>query len=435
MELYPGYLDDHFSIHKLRGSAPPGGGYMPSAAAPMGIYERRHHPLAEAGAGGGGAGVWGDPFRYMASASGAAPGCGSSSSPAAAHAMELAEPKFEPPALHRTMLPQDVEALALQEAQLPHSPDSSDQEPARPGHKIQRRLAQNREAARKSRLRKKAYIQNLETSRMKLAQMEQELTRARQQQMVYAGASGSSSSHVGLPPASSFDPGVAAFEIEYAQWVEEQTRQTRELRAALQQPDAPERRLSALAEAGLEHYDRLFLAKSAAASSDVFFVMSGVWRPAAERFFLWIAGFRPSDLLKVLAPQLEPLTEDQQAAVGRLQQTARQAEDALSQGMEKLQQSLADSLLLSTAAPGEEGEGYDDGARYVGRRMASAMGRLKELAGFVEQADHLRQQTLRNMCRILTGRQAAVGLLALGDYSERLRALSTLWAARPREPV
>ncbi|CAM0911101.1 unnamed protein product [Alopecurus aequalis] len=392
---------------------------MPSTAAPMGIYERRHHPLADAGAGGGGL-VWGDPIRYMASASGATPGC----SAPVPHGMDLPEPKFEHP--------MDVDDLALlQEAQMPPSPDSSDQEPARPGHKNQRRLAQNREAARKSRLRKKAYIQNLETSRMKLARMEQELSRARQQQVVFAGAS---SSPVGLPlAASSFDPGVAAFEVEYAQWVEEQSRQTRELRATLQQqPDAPEIRLRDLAEAGLAHYDRMFRAKSAAARSDVFFVMSGVWRPAAERFFLWIAGFRPSDLLKVLEPQLEPLREDQQAAVGRLRQTARQAEDALSQGMEKLQQSLAESLLLSTAAAGEEGS---DGAGYVGRRMASAMGRLKELAGFVEQADHLRQQTLRNMYKILTARQAAVGLLALGDYSQRLHALSTLWAARPLEPV
>ncbi|KAK1430520.1 hypothetical protein QVD17_13326 [Tagetes erecta] len=44
-----------------------------------------------------------------------------------------------------------------------------------------RRLAQNREAARKSRLRKKAYVQQLESSRMKLSQLEQELQRARQQ--------------------------------------------------------------------------------------------------------------------------------------------------------------------------------------------------------------------------------------------------------------
>ncbi|KAG0479165.1 hypothetical protein HPP92_013884 [Vanilla planifolia] len=47
-----------------------------------------------------------------------------------------------------------------------------------------RRLAQNREAARKSRLRKKAYVQQLENSRLKLTQIEQELQRARQQ--VYA---------------------------------------------------------------------------------------------------------------------------------------------------------------------------------------------------------------------------------------------------------
>nr|GMD17696.1 transcription factor TGA2.2 [Ipomoea batatas] len=47
--------------------------------------------------------------------------------------------------------------------------------------KTLRRLAQNREAARKSRLRKKAYVQQLENSRMKLTQLEQELQRARQQ--------------------------------------------------------------------------------------------------------------------------------------------------------------------------------------------------------------------------------------------------------------
>uniref|UniRef100_A0A453L4K1 BZIP domain-containing protein n=1 Tax=Aegilops tauschii subsp. strangulata TaxID=200361 RepID=A0A453L4K1_AEGTS len=47
--------------------------------------------------------------------------------------------------------------------------------------KTLRRLAQNREAARKSRLRKKAYIQQLESSRIRLAQIEQELHSARAQ--------------------------------------------------------------------------------------------------------------------------------------------------------------------------------------------------------------------------------------------------------------
>ncbi|PIN23687.1 hypothetical protein CDL12_03580 [Handroanthus impetiginosus] len=47
--------------------------------------------------------------------------------------------------------------------------------------KALRRLAQNREAARKSRMRKKAYVQQLENSRLKLTQLEQELKKARQQ--------------------------------------------------------------------------------------------------------------------------------------------------------------------------------------------------------------------------------------------------------------
>jgi transcription factor TGA len=48
-----------------------------------------------------------------------------------------------------------------------------------------RRLAQNREAARKSRLRKKAYIQQLESSKLRLAQMEQDLERARSQVVIF----------------------------------------------------------------------------------------------------------------------------------------------------------------------------------------------------------------------------------------------------------
>ncbi|XP_075675204.1 transcription factor TGAL1-like isoform X1 [Castanea sativa] len=60
--------------------------------------------------------------------------------------------------------------------------DSSDISKDKSDQKVTlRRLAQNREAARKSRLRKKAYVQQLESSRLKLTQLEQELQRARQQ--------------------------------------------------------------------------------------------------------------------------------------------------------------------------------------------------------------------------------------------------------------
>lgn len=417
----------------MTSAAPAAAQFAAPAPAAMGIYDRRHHPLA--------AGVWGDhPFIR--------PDTTASTSNAAAAAMVVApppltEPKFESQLALPLQHGDDQDnAAALQESPR-HASDSFEQEASKPRDKIQRRLAQNREAARKSRLRKKAYIQNLETSRMKLAHLEQEITRARQQSAYI-----NRSSNPATLPAP-IDSGVVTFEVEYAQWVEEQGRQTAELRAALQAAaEGPE--LRAVVEAALAHYDRLFAAKREAARRDVFFVMSGVWRTGAERFFLWIAGFRPSEVIRVLAPQLEPMTERQAADVQGLQQKARHLEDALSQGMDKLKQTLADSLLaeavvVSTSCdasppppppPEEEpsSSAAGDGGCYMAQ-MGSAMGRLSNLVAFVDHADHLRQETLQNMYKILTLPQAARGLLALGDYCQRLRALSSLWAARPREPA
>ncbi|KAK9163031.1 hypothetical protein Syun_003933 [Stephania yunnanensis] len=128
--------------------------------------------------------------------------------------------------------------------------------------------------------------------------------------------------------------------------------------------------------------------------------------------------------LQVLMPQLDPLTEQQLVEICNLQQCSQQAEDALSQGLDKLQQTLADTLASDASNAGS----------YM-TQMAEAMDRLEALVSFVNQADHLRQQALQQLSRILTVRQVARGLLALGDYFQRLRALSSLWAARPREPT
>ncbi|XP_062007063.1 transcription factor TGA4-like isoform X1 [Rosa rugosa] len=293
-----------------------------------------------------------------------------------------------------------------------------DQEATKPTDKVQRRLAQNREAARKSRLRKKAYVQQLETSRLKLVQLEQELDRARQQGL-YIG-SGLDANPLGY--SGTMNPGcVAAFEMEYGNWMEEQNKQISELRTVLQ-AQISDIELHLLVDRGMSHYFKLFSMKSKAAKVDVFYVMSGMWKTSAERFFSWIGGFRPSELLKVLLPQLYPLAEQQHLDVSSLRQSCQQAEDALSQGMDKLQFTLA-----QTVAADPLGEGI-----YV-PHMAIAMEKLEALVSFVNQADHLRKETLQQMSRILTIRQAARGLLALGEYFQRLRALSSLWTTRPRE--
>ncbi|KDO58848.1 hypothetical protein CISIN_1g0457862mg, partial [Citrus sinensis] len=218
-----------------------------------------------------------------------------------------------------------------------------------------------------------------------------------------------------------------AFDVEYARWLEEQNKQINELRSAVNS-HASDTELRMVVDGIMAHYDEIFRLKANAAKADVFHLLSGMWKTPAERCFMWLGGFRSSELLKLLVNQLEPLTEQQLVGIGNLQQSSQQAEDALSQGMEALQQSLAETL--SSGSLGSSGSG--NVANYMGQ-MAMAMGKLGTLEGFIRQADNLRQQTLQQMHRILTTRQSARALLAIHDYFSRLRALSSLWMARPRE--
>uniref|UniRef100_A0A803MJ70 Uncharacterized protein n=1 Tax=Chenopodium quinoa TaxID=63459 RepID=A0A803MJ70_CHEQI len=283
-----------------------------------------------------------------------------------------------------------------------------------------RRLAQNREAARKSRLRKKAYVQQLENSRLKLTQLEQELQRARQQGIFISSASDQSHTIGGN--------GALAFDAEYSRWLEEQNKMINELRTAVNS-HASDTELHTVVDNVATHFNDIFRLKGVAAKADVFHILSGMWKTPAERCFMWIGGFRPSELLKLLVNQLEPLTEQQLVGIYNLQQSSQQAEEALSQGMEALQQSLSETLANGT--PGSSGSSGNV-ANYMGQ-MAMAMGKLGTLEGFLRQADNLRQQTLQQMHHILTTRQSARALLSIHDYFSRLRALSSLWLARPRD--
>ncbi|GLT48725.1 hypothetical protein SLA2020_223330 [Shorea laevis] len=303
---------------------------------------------------------------------------------------------------------------------------SQDQSAAKPPHekrrnstsdkqldaKTLRRLAQNREAARKSRLRKKAYVQQLESSRIKLTQIEQELQRSRSQGLFLGGCGGT---------IGNISSGAAIFDMEYSRWLEDNQRHMSELRTALQ-AHLLDSDLRVIVDGCITHYDEIFRLKGAAAKSDVFHLVTGMWTTPAERCFLWIGGFRPSELIKMLMSQLDPLTEQQVMGIYSLQHSSQQAEEALSQGLEQLQQSLIETI---AGAPVIEGM----------QQMVVALGKLANLEGFVRQADNLRQQTLHQLCRILTVRQAARCFLVIGEYHGRLRALSSLWASRPRETL
>jgi transcription factor TGA len=281
--------------------------------------------------------------------------------------------------------------------------------------KTLRRLAQNREAARKSRLRKKAYVQQLESSRIRLSQLEQDLQRARSQGLLL-GSGGSSGSTYNL------SSGAAIFDMEYARWLDDDHRHMAELRSGLH-AHLLDNDLRLIVDGYVTHYDEIFRLKSEATKADVFHLITGMWATPAERCFLWMAGFRPSELIKMLIGQLDLLlTEQQVMGIYSLQHSSQQAEEALSQGLEQLQQSLVDTIA---------GGSLNDGMHH----MVVALGKLSNLEGFVRQADNLRQQTLHQLHRVMTVRQAARCFLVIGEYYGRLRALSSLWASRPRETM
>ncbi|KAH7301854.1 hypothetical protein KP509_23G046300 [Ceratopteris richardii] len=309
------------------------------------------------------------------------------------------------------------ETITTQTSQ-PEQTDGSINDP-----KILRRLAQNREAARKSRLRKKAYVQQLESSRIRLNQMEQELTRARHQQggLLFGTCYGDFST-----ATTGFTGHSTAFNMEYARWLEEKNCRMGDLWTAMR-ANLNDNDLHILVENMMSHYDEIFHIKGVAVKADVFHLLSGMWKSPAERCFMWMGGFRPSEILKVLLPQIEPLTEQQIMGIYNLQQSSQQAEDALTQGMENLRQSLAETLAWGPI------DSPDSSMSTYLNQMALALGKLGTIESFIRQADHLRQQTLKQMQRLLTTAQMARGLLAMGEYFNRLRALSSLWSARPKD--
>ncbi|PHU03179.1 Transcription factor HBP-1b(c38) [Capsicum chinense] len=112
-----------------------------------------------------------------------------------------------------------------------------------------------------------------------------------------------------------------------------------------------------------------------------------------------------------------------------VQQLSRKVEGALSQGMEQLQQSLAETL--ANGSPATDGSSGDV-ANYMGQ-VAMSIGKHDTLDGFLHQADKLRQQTSQQMNHNLTTRQSARALLVTNEYFSSLRALSSLLFSRPRE--
>jgi transcription factor TGA len=125
---------------------------------------------------------------------------------------------------------------------------------------------------------------------LKLTQLEQELQRARQQGVFISSSGDQAHSTAG--------DGAMAFDVEYRRWQEDKNRQMKELSSAIDS-HATDSELRIIVDGVIAHYEELYRIKGNAAKSDVFHLLSGMWKTPAERCFLWLGGFRSSELLKV----------------------------------------------------------------------------------------------------------------------------------------
>lgn len=80
--------------------------------------------------------------------------------------------------------------------------------------------------------------------------------------------------------------------------MDEHNRRINELKGAVSN-HAGDTELRMIVDGVVAHYEEIFRIKGDAAKADVFHVLSGMWKTPAERCFLWLGGFRSSELLKV----------------------------------------------------------------------------------------------------------------------------------------
>lgn len=92
--------------------------------------------------------------------------------------------------------------------------------------------------------------------------------------------------------------GALAFDMDYTRWLDEHQRLINNLRSMVNS-HLGDNELRVLVDGIMSHYDDIFRLKSIAAKSDVFHLLSGMWKTPAERCFMWLGGFRSSELLKV----------------------------------------------------------------------------------------------------------------------------------------
>lgn len=180
--------------------------------------------------------------------------------------------------------------------------------------------------------------------------------------------------------------------------------------------DCKEEKQLGLINQVLGHYQLYHEKISKAAGEDVFKVFSAPWLSSYERTLLWISGFKPSIVFRLVEGAAKDLSLEQVARLEELKAEVRRKERDLTEAMASLQETVAAPPIVGLA-------------RRAGRlvdgeisEMENAIDELKiGMLGVFYGADLLRGSTLKRMMEILSTDQTVRLLAAAMEFQLRIR--------------
>ncbi|XVE70281.1 hypothetical protein DITRI_Ditri10aG0059800 [Diplodiscus trichospermus] len=174
-------------------------------------------------------------------------------------------------------------------------------------------------------------------------------------------------------------------------------------------------RLGSLIQEVLSHYER-YLEEKFKEAKGVFLFYSPPWLSSFEKTFLWVGGFKPFLLFKLLANLGTELTPEQDESIERLKYETRIEERELTEAMATIQESTVTLPLLNLVR--RFGRLTDGEALELESAMETLkVGMLKTL----EKADKLRSSTVKKLIEILSPVQTVKFLAASAEFQLRVR--------------
>lgn len=205
----------------------------------------------------------------------------------------------------------------------------------------------------------------------------------------------------------------AAFTAFLEGWLVRQEHYLEELMSSV----ASEGDLQELVSRILAHYQQYYDEKSKIAERDIFLVFSPTWFTPLETAFLWIAGFRPGLVFRLLRDSIPDVSEEQARTLARLRRETRLEELSLDNDLARVHEAVAAPPIIDVARRGR---------RPVDGEIANeddALANLKAaLEAAVAAADSLRTRTALKVMEVLRPAQNVRFLTAAAQLQLRIRS-------------